>query len=162
TNPPSRTINELTLLTVTNRATDSDLPAQALTYQLLSPPAGASIDTNGVITWTPMEAQGPSANTITTIVTDNGVPPASATNTFTVTVNEVNSSPVLAAQPNYTIAAQTLLTVINTATDSDLPANTLGYTLLSAPTNAAISSEGVITWTPGAAQDRSTNTFTTW
>src|SRR5206468_1743535 len=75
TNTPSnRTINEATLVTVTNGATDSDLPAQSLTYQLLSPsPTNAVVDSNGVITWTPTEAQGPSTNTIMTRVTDNGV-----------------------------------------------------------------------------------------
>src|SRR2546425_11472072 len=86
---------ELSGLPVPSTATDVDLPANLLTYQLVSPPAGASIDANGVITWTPGEAQGPSTNTFTTIVTDNGSPPLSATNTFTVTVNEVNSAPVL-------------------------------------------------------------------
>ena len=68
----NRTIAELTLLTVTNAASDGDIPANALTYQLINPPAGAVIDTNGVITWTPTEAQGPGTNTITTVVTDNG------------------------------------------------------------------------------------------
>jgi VCBS repeat-containing protein len=164
----NRTINELTLLTVTNTATDSDTPAQTLTYQLISPPAGAAIDTNGIITWTPTEAQGPSTNTITTIVTDNGIPPTSATNSFIVTVNEVNTAPVLPGQTNRTILETTLLTVNNTATDTDIPVNTLTYTLLvtnintgQAVTNAAISSSGVITWTPSEIQGPSTNTFTT-
>src|SRR5213078_4751471 len=58
----------------TNTAADEDLPANVLTYQLVSPPTGASIDSSGVITWTPSEAQGPSTNTFTTVVTDNGTP----------------------------------------------------------------------------------------
>jgi hypothetical protein len=80
------TVMELTTLTVTNTAIDTDLPPLGLVYSLVNPPAGASIDTSGVITWTPDEAQGPSTNTLTTVVTDNGVPPLSATNSFTVTV----------------------------------------------------------------------------
>src|SRR5207249_3637188 len=111
--------------------------------------------------WTPAEEEGPSTNVFTTRVVDNGSPPLSATNSFTVTVNEVNSAPALPLQANFTIAAQTTLTVTNTATDSDIPANTLSYSLLSAPANAAISGNGVITWTPTSAQDRSTNVFTT-
>src|SRR5204863_383198 len=103
-----RTINELTLLTVTNTATDSDLPVNALSYQLVNPPTGASIDASGVISWTPSEAQGPGTYVITTVVTDNN-PDAvnekqlSATNSFTVAVNEVNSAPMLAVQTNRTI-----------------------------------------------------------
>lgn len=158
--PPNRTINELTSLSVTNPATDSDIPAQTITYQLLSPPSGATIDSNAVINWTPSEAQGPGTYTITTIATDNGGPPKSATNSFTVTVNEVNSAPVLPVQTNRTINELTLLTIVDTAADPDLPANTLTYSFLSAPTGAIISSSGVITWTPTEAQGPGTNTFT--
>jgi hypothetical protein len=75
---------------------DSNIPANALSYALLAAPAGAAIDGNGIITWTPMEAQGPSTNTITTVVTDNGVPPMSATNSFTVVVT--GSAPALVIQ----------------------------------------------------------------
>jgi hypothetical protein len=126
----------------------------------------ASISASGIITWTPTEAQGPSTNTFTTIVTDNGTPPLSATNSFTVVVNEVNSAPVLPDTTNYTINELTTLTVTNTATDSDIPANTLTYALsasnASGPvTNASISAAGVITWTPNYSQAPSTNTFVT-
>ena len=41
--PTNKTVNELTTLTVTNAATDADLPPQTLTYSLLSPPAGATM-----------------------------------------------------------------------------------------------------------------------
>jgi hypothetical protein len=154
-------VNELTTLTVTNSATDSGAPPSGLTYSLSSPPAGASIDSNGVITWTPTEAQGPSTNIITTIVTDNQSPPLSATNSFQVIVNEVNVAPVLPAQANRTIIATSSLTVTNAATDSDIPANTLTYSLTTGPTNATINANGVINWTPLPAQVPSTNVITT-
>jgi regulation of enolase protein 1 (concanavalin A-like superfamily) len=162
----NRTINELTLMTVTNTATDTDVPPNALAYILTvtnvadgSVVTNASISTNGVITWTPSEAQGPGVYSLRTIVTDNGVPPLSATNAFTVTVNEVNSAPSLPVQTNLTINELTLMTVTNTATDTDIPANTLTYVLTvtnvadgSVVTNASISTNGVITWTPSEAQ----------
>ena len=147
----NRTVGELTLLTVTNAASDADLPANTLSYQLISPPAGAVIDTNGVITWTPTEGQGPGTNTITTVVTDNGLPPLSATNSFIVTVSEVNSAPVLGAQTNRTVAELTFLTVTNKATDGDIPANTLSYQLINPPAGAGIDTNGVISWTPTEA-----------
>jgi hypothetical protein len=164
------TIIELTTLSVTNTATDSDIPANTLAYTL-TVNCGATLVTNatisagGIITWTPTEAQGPSTNTFTTVVTDNGVPPLSATNTFTVVVNEVNTAPVLPGVTNYTINELTTLTITNTATDSDIPPNTLAYTLTvncgaALVTNATISALGIITWTPTEAQGPSTNTFT--
>src|SRR5439155_23183562 len=109
----------------TRRSSDLDLPANILTYQLVSPPAGASINGSGVITWTPTEAQGPSVTTFKTIVADNGTPTLRATNTFTVTVTDVNSAPVLPAQADRTINELSTLTVTYTATDGDLPAKVL-------------------------------------
>ena len=156
-----RTIAELTSLAVTNTATDPGAPPGSLSYSLLNPPSGASIDTNGVITWTPSEAQGPSTNTFTTVVSDGGLPPLSATNSFKVVVNEINVPPVLPAQTNRTIVALTPLLVTNTASDLDLPANPISYTLITGPTNAVISNTGVISWTPVVAQVPSTNLFTT-
>src|SRR5206468_3304488 len=132
-----------------------------LTYTLLVGPTNADISANGVITWTPTESQGPSTNLFTTVASDNGAPPLSATNSFTVVVTEINSAPVLPLQPNLAIAELATLTVTNTATDSDLPANNLTYALINPPDGAAISTNGVITWTPSEAQGPSTNTLTT-
>src|SRR5262249_42089814 len=76
----------------TNTATDSDIPANTLSYTLLSAPTNAAISTDGIISWTPTTVQDRSTNLFTTRVADNGVPPLSATNTFTVFVN---SNPVV-------------------------------------------------------------------
>jgi hypothetical protein len=98
-------------LTVTNHASDPDIPVNNLTYQLINPPTGAGIDTNGVITWTPISAQIPSTNIITTVVTDYNpwavnAQQLSATNSFTVVINEVNMRPTLhiAAQGGSTLS----------------------------------------------------------
>jgi hypothetical protein len=158
---PDVTIQELAALTVTNTATDPSAPPGTLTYSLVNPPSGCVIDTNGIITWTPTEAQGPGTNIITTIVSDNASPPLSATNSFTVTVLEVNSAPSLPLQPDVTIAEQTLLLVTNTATDSDIPANALNYILLSGPAAATIDANGIISWQTTEADGPGTYTVTT-
>lgn len=155
----NRTVWEHSLLTVVNPALDIDNPAPDLSYTLLNPPPGALISSNGVITWTPEEAQGPSTNTIWSVV-DDGV--ASVTNSFVVTVLEVNTAPEFAAPPpGATIDELTMLVVTNAASDSDLPSNLLTYQLLDAPLNAAIDGNGVISWTPSEAQGPSTNTIWT-
>ncbi len=150
---------ELTFFTVTNSASDSDLPAQALTYSLVNAPAGAIIDAAGVITWTPTEAQGPGTNVISTVVTDDGNPPLSVTNTFAVVVTEVNSAPVLVAIPDQQVDELAFFTVTNAANDLDVPAGTLSYALVNAPAGAEIDINGVITWTPTEAQGPGTNVF---
>src|SRR5256885_6716795 len=89
---------------------------------------------SGAIGWTPSEAQGPSTNTITVVVTDNGVPALSATNSFTVTVREVNVAPVLSVPANQTIDELSALAVTASATDADVPANTLTIRRAHVPT----------------------------
>src|SRR5207249_4233318 len=154
--PADQMINELSTLVVTNTVTDPDLPANTLTFSLdPGAPAGASIDaTNGVLTWTPTEAQGPSTNLITVRVTDDGSPPSSDARSFTVVVNEVNSSPVLAPISDQVAFAGIQLAITNSATDSDFPANILTFSLdPGAPDGTVINpADGVFTWTPTARQ----------
>jgi hypothetical protein len=160
--PPSQTINELTTLSVTNSATDPDIPANTLTFSLVAAPSGMTLDSaTGVLTWTPTEAQGPSTNVITVRVTDNGIPPLSDTKSFTIIVNEVNSAPTLTVPPTQTINELTTLILTNTATDPDIPANTLTFSLVAAPSGMTLdSATGVLTWTPTEAQGPSTNVIT--
>jgi hypothetical protein len=73
-------------LVVTNVASDPDVP---VTFSLgPGAPAGASITSGGVFTWSPACAQGSTTNTIAIVATDSGTPPLSSTNTFIVTVPE--------------------------------------------------------------------------
>jgi hypothetical protein len=155
--PNNRTIGELTLLTVTNRATDID--TNTLTYSLVVAPTGAIISQSGVITWSPTESQGPNIYTISTSVSD-GV--ASITNSFNVTVNEVNTPPAFVSNPiNRTINEGDTITVTNKATDVDIPINLLSYSIVNPPAGMTISTGGVITWSPNSSQGTSTNVIRT-
>jgi hypothetical protein len=169
-NPPvlapisDQTVNEQTLLTFTATASDPDEDGETLTFTLdPGAPAGAGIDpSSGVFAWTPSEAQGPGVYTITVRVTDNGAPPLSAAQSFKVTVNEVNTAPVLSPIADQVIHAESTLTLTNHATDSDIPPNTLTFSLdPGAPTGAGINpSTGVFTWTPDDTFVGSTNNVT--
>src|SRR5690606_667490 len=95
-------------------ATDADLPANTLTYSLVETPTGASINAvTGVFTWTPTEAQGPGNYTFKVRVSDGTLTDEEE---ITVTVNEVNTAPVLAAIGNKTVDEETLLTFTAIAT----------------------------------------------
>jgi autotransporter-associated beta strand protein len=87
-NPISnRTLVAGQTLTLTNAATDANLPAQTLMFSLLSAPSGMTLNpTNGILSWRPTIAQSPTTNAITVQVADNGTPSLSATQSFTVTV----------------------------------------------------------------------------
>ncbi len=123
------------------------------TFGLSNAPAGMSVDTNsGTISWMPTEAQGPSTNAnITYAVYESGF--AVAWTNFTVIVLESNLPPVLYVPGTQTIYATTTLTVTNTATDPDIPTNTLTFAIVSAPTGVGINpTTGVLTWTPTTSQ----------
>src|SRR5204863_249503 len=173
--PANTNINELATLTVTNTATDPDIPANALTFSLVSvspaPTGAVNLNpTTGVLTFTPSEADGPGTNVFTIRVTDYNPSAVNTTNltdtkSFTVIVNEVNSAPVLTVPANTNINELATLTVTNTATDPDIPANALTFSLVSvspAPTGAVNlnPTTGVLTFTPSEADGRGTNVFT--
>jgi regulator of extracellular matrix RemA (YlzA/DUF370 family) len=149
----NQTITVGMTLTFTNVAGDPD--GDQLSFSLgQESPTNAVIDaTNGVFTWTPTPDQIGS-NAFSVVVTDSGVPPLSAIQSFTVTVLASNNPPVLAPIADQTIYALLSLVLTNSATDPDLPAQVLTFSLdPGAPAGASIgAADGVFTWTPTAAQ----------
>ena len=135
------------------------LTPRTLTYSLAAgAPTNASVNpATGVFTWTPTEAQSPATNSISVIVTDSSSPPVSVTNTFTVFVIETNGPPVLAAIPDRTVHAGSTVTFTNSASDPDIPADTLAYSLdPGAPANASVGeASGIFQW-PTTDADAST------
>src|SRR5207244_2422200 len=116
----NKNLNEGSTLAFTATATDTDAPPQTLTFSLdAGAPAGASITTAGAFTWTPLEAQGPGVYPMTIRVTDSGSPIQSDFETITVTVNEVNSAPVLTPIGDKVGDEGTLITFTASASDGD-------------------------------------------
>ncbi len=117
----NQTINPGATLQVTNTASDSDLPPQALTFAAANAvPSNATINaSSGVFSWRPPVSQAGTTNLIQIEVTDSGQPNLSATNSFTVIVNPV-SQPVL---NSIAVSAGQIQLVVNGPTGPD-------YTLL--------------------------------
>jgi hypothetical protein len=151
--PGAQNIAEQVELVFTINGTDADLPANALTYELVSGPAGASFNpATREFRWTPTEAQGPGDVTATFRVTDHN-PDAvneqelSAEGDVSLAVAEVNLPPVLAVVPNAVVHAGTPFTAQLSATDPDVPVNTFTYALVTGPTGATVSPAGLVEWT---------------
>jgi hypothetical protein len=134
----NRVVNAGVTLAITNVATDSDTPAQTLTFNLLTAPTSAVLNANsGIFTWRPAVAQANTTKLTTLKVTGSGTPPLSATQSFSIVVNPL-ARPVLGlarltngfwklnvtgpAGPDYSIQGAsnlvnwTALTVSNSAT----------------------------------------------
>jgi hypothetical protein len=135
-----RTVNVGQTVAFTTNVTDADQPPQTLTYTLLSGPANATLNTNsGAFSFRPIVTQADSTNTFTLRVSDNGSPPLSATQSFSVVVNPLSTPSISSMSfeggqfslqvngqdgPDYTIETSTDLTQwtpIHTASSPLMP-----------------------------------------
>ena len=121
-----------------------------------------AVAADGTLTYTP--AANANGNALVSIYlsddggTANGGVDQSASQTFNITVTSANDPPVLAAIGDKNVDEQALLTFTATATDPDLPPQTLTFSLDAASITAgmSITSDGVFTWTPDETQGGAT------
>lgn len=152
--PGDRSVAELGSLSFTLSASDTDIPANILTYSIQSGGAGGmTLDSStGVFNWTPSEAQGPGIYDVTFRVTDNGAPVMSHEQTVRLTVGEVNLPPALVSPGNQTTAWGNEITFTLLATDPDLPANTLTYSIQAGALPGMTLAANSFSWTPAGNQ----------
>ena len=102
-------IDEGSELVFTATASDADLPGDSLTFSLdPGAPSGATIDPDsGEFRWVPSESDGPGNFDVTIRVTDDGEFLLDDFETFTVTVNEINSAPTLVVPPTVLVEENT-------------------------------------------------------
>lgn len=124
-----RTVDEHRVVSFQVTATDSDLPAQSLTFSLAGgAPAGATIDPNtGVFRWIPSEAQGPGTFNVTVRVADGngGVDLES----FTIIVREVNDTPILEPIADQFTIPGGVVTFVAVGADPDIPGQEVRFSL---------------------------------
>ncbi|WPU66948.1 tandem-95 repeat protein [Peredibacter starrii] len=137
--PQSISTNEDTALTFALLA-GSDTENDALTYSVVTPPAHGTLTctgTNTSCTYTPaLNYNG--ADSFTYKANDATL--SSNIETVSITVNPVNDPPVPAANQTLATNEDTVLNfTINSGSDVDVPAQTLSYKLVTAPTKGALS-----------------------
>lgn len=143
-------------LQFTVTATDPDSPASSLQFRLeAGAPLGATINaTTGDFAWTPTESQGPGTFSVSVTVTDEAG--LTDTETVSITVREVNLPPQLDPIDDRAIDVGQTVMLNATASDPDLPANVLQFSLEpGAPAGATIDSgTGEFTWQPTTPGER--------
>jgi hypothetical protein len=149
-----QSLSEGQTLSLSLSATDVDLPVQPLTYALVSGPADLTVSAAGMVSWTPTEAQGPTTQAVTVSVTD-GV--AVVSQSFLLTVTEVNQPPQVAAWGDQRVVFGQSVKLKMEVTDADLPANRLTYRIVGGPDNLVLSEDGQLAWSPARNQAPSTN-----
>jgi hypothetical protein len=119
-------------LRITVSAVDPDVPGDTLTFSLVGAPPGVTIDAaTGVLSWTPSEEDGPGTFTFDVAVKDASG--ASDQKPITVVVAERNEPPRLARVPDRTDAEGESISISLTATDGDLPAQSLTFSAAGLP-----------------------------
>ncbi|MCQ4167703.1 putative Ig domain-containing protein, partial [Tahibacter harae] len=128
-------------------ATDPD--NDTLTYALIDPPSGASIDSGtGVIRWTPTTQQVGSHTFAVRVSDGHG---GTGAQDFTLTVSNANHAPEITSTAITTASVGTPYSYDVDATDADN--DTLTYTLSNPPSGMSIdTATGAISWTPAANQ----------
>jgi hypothetical protein len=152
----NQTVNEGQLLSITITATDPD--GNALSFTGANLPAGAGLvdNNNGTaaLSWTPTYSQAGNYQNVTVIVTDNGIPPQNASQSFTITVGNVNRPPVLGAIGNKTVNEGQLLAITITATDPD--GDALSFSGANLPAGASLvdnnNGTAALSWMPTYSQ----------
>src|SRR5207249_2089745 len=149
------TTNEESLITF--RITAAGTNANSVLHFNLgeAPPQGAAINpTTGEFSWTPSEAQGPGSYIIPVNCVDSGNVDQNACIFLTINVNETNKPPQTTPIPDQTVEYCRSLVLQIVASDPDIPANALSYSLLSpVPAGASIGQDtGRFSWSPHIAQ----------
>ena len=76
-------------LTFNVSATDTDMPPQTLTFSLLSGPGNATVSPGGFFSWRPAVTNLSTINIFTIKVADNGTPSLSATQSYSIPLNQL-------------------------------------------------------------------------
>ena len=168
-NPPlfaqvgPQTVNEGETLHIALTATDPDTPPSTIRYSLEGNlPDGITVDPDsGVITWIPTESQGPGTYVVIARATENNADRLSSVQSFGIAVNEVNQAPVLGMLNDLTVEEGATVAFTATATDADLPAQRLAFSLgAGAPAGASIDANtGAFLWQTPADSGATTNSI---
>ena len=155
------TVNEKESITFTATATDADVPAQRMVFGLGSgAPTGASIDPFlGHFHWKPGEGHGPGEYTFEIYVLDEMG--GRAARDITIHVLDINEPPVLVVPSHLTVDENETTAFTATATDADLPAQAVTFSLgPAAPADALIDpTTGEFAWTPSETDGGGDFTF---
>jgi Big-like domain-containing protein/putative Ig domain-containing protein len=121
-----------------------------LNYMLNNAPAGMSISSTGVISWTPLNGVTTSGSIMVSVV-DGGEDGAVASNqNFTIAVIATNDAPQITSVAPTTASegAQYIYNVSVSDPDDANNGTDLSYVLGNAPAGMQVSGTGQITWTP--------------
>jgi WD40 repeat protein len=161
---PGQSANEGEALAIIVQVADRAWFGDGVVYKLSGIiPSGCTLDgQSGALRWTPGEADGPGKHQITVRANFVARPDLDNQRQFIVRVKEVNRSPIIDPLEKQEVERGTPFRVQVHATDLDVPANTLSYSLGGdAPAGASIDQKtGELKWTPMESESVGIREFT--
>ena len=142
TSTPLLSATEDVLYSYAAEASDPD-PGDNLTFSLLAAPAGAVVDGEGLLQWTPLQADVGS-NAIQLQVAD--AEGSKATQSFAIEVTQVDDPPLISSAPVTVVNEDDLYAYSLLATDEE--GGGVDFALTEAPTGMSVDPLGIISWTP--------------
>jgi formylglycine-generating enzyme required for sulfatase activity len=131
---------------------DAESASDLLSFEFVGVSHGAILDSSGVFTWTPTEAQGPGTfpfQVRAVASSDAAQPHRSEPCGFHVMVREVNQPPQFESMSEQQVTVGAELKLILRATDPDFPANSLTFAPLKKPNLGDVDpATGEFCWTP--------------
>ena len=148
TSTPVTTATEGAAYSYTAVATDVD-DGDVLTFSAPALPSWLAFDAGTrLLSGTPLN-ENVGTHAVTLRVSDGHV---TVDQSFNIIVGNINNAPVLGAIGDRSVNELNELAFTAMATDMDLPANTLSFSLVGAPVGAGITTDGFFTWTPSESQ----------
>ena len=153
-NNGSANVAHNTATPLTLSATDTNSPAQTLTYAIATNPAHGTLSgfnaSTGAVTYTPTSGYHGSDSFTFTASNTGGATSNAATETLTVAAG----TPVATAQSGVSVAHDTAKAITLAATDDDSPAPSFSYAIATNPSHGTLSnfnaSTGAVTYAPSA------------
>ncbi len=130
-----------------------------LLWSLSNAPTGMTVNSTGLVTWTPTEGTT-SSGLVTLTVADGGEDAAPTfSENFTVNVIAVNDAPQITSTPPSSVIQNTNLAYQLTVVDPDDSNNgsSLLFSLSGQPPGMLISNTGLLTWTPDESSPQTNN-----
>lgn len=154
-------VNQGETLSILLEGSDADVPAQTLTYEVVSgAPAGMTLNSStGRLRWQPSNDLPSSTNQVIVRLRDSATPPATIERTMTVQYRSLNRPPTITPIPPLNLAENGGFDLQLQASDPETPAGLLRWEFAApAPSWLSLGSNGQLLFIEGEETGPSTNT----
>ena len=128
-----------------------DADGDSISYGLVSPPAGMTIDeTSGLLTWTPTPAQAGISHHVAITASDGRGGETTQMFDLPVVATAPNDPPRITSAPRYSIRLGG--TYLHQIVASDPNGDPLSYILTTAPAGMSVDDDGLVVWEPTGDQ----------